>query len=238
MKYQNYIFDLYGTLINIETNEDKPSLWASMAKLYSCFGAIYQGPELRASYIRLCQTEKATFSCKYPEICLDQVFTNLFTEKGILPDASLVYYIGNTFRCLSRSRFSLYPGISDMLATLHAQGKRIYLLSNAQRIFTYQELAQLGLLPYFDGIFISSDHGIKKPDPDYMKKLLQTYSLDPTQSIMIGNEIQSDIAIANACHMDSVYIRSQDFETLPDDVPATYLIMDGDFSKLSELLCK
>ena len=25
--YQNYIFDLYGTLVDIRTNERKPSLW-------------------------------------------------------------------------------------------------------------------------------------------------------------------------------------------------------------------
>lgn len=238
MKYTNYIFDLYGTLVNIETNEDQDSLWESIAKLYSCFGANYTGSELQASYAKLCQAEKETFTCEYPEICLDNVFRNLFVEKGVLPEESLVYYIGNTFRCLSRSVFALYPGITETLQTLKKQGKHVYLLSNAQRIFTYQELSQLGILPYFDGIFISSDHGIKKPDPAYMNKLLDTYSLKKEDSVMIGNEIQTDITIANACGMDSLYIRSQDFEPLPQTVPATYQILDGDFLKLSELLTK
>ncbi len=37
--YQNYIFDLYGTLLDIRTDEDDPLLWDRMAALYSCCGA-------------------------------------------------------------------------------------------------------------------------------------------------------------------------------------------------------
>lgn len=29
--YQNYIFDLYGTLVDIHTNENKHYLWEKMA---------------------------------------------------------------------------------------------------------------------------------------------------------------------------------------------------------------
>ena len=27
MKYKNYIFDLYGTLVDIRTDEDRPEVW-------------------------------------------------------------------------------------------------------------------------------------------------------------------------------------------------------------------
>lgn len=33
--YRNFIFDLYGTLVDIHTNEYKPSLWKKMALFYS-----------------------------------------------------------------------------------------------------------------------------------------------------------------------------------------------------------
>ena len=33
MKYKNYIFDLYGTLADIETDEQEMKLWKKMAKL-------------------------------------------------------------------------------------------------------------------------------------------------------------------------------------------------------------
>ena len=36
--YENYFFDLYGTLVDIRTDENKPLLWHSMADLYSLCG--------------------------------------------------------------------------------------------------------------------------------------------------------------------------------------------------------
>lgn len=234
--YQNLIFDLYGTLIDIETNEDQTELWEQMAKLYSCFGATYNAEELRNQYICFCKKEAASMTGDYCEICLDSVFANLFVDKGILPESSLVYYIGNTFRVLSRSVFSLYPGTIELLKQMKEAGKKIYLLSNAQRIFTYQELVESGLIPYFDGIFISSDHGIKKPNPAYLEKLISTYKLKREECIMIGNEIASDIQIANACGIDSIYLRTQTFEALPEKIPATHILLEPTMQKLGNLL--
>ena len=41
-EYRNYIFDLYGTLVDISTNEAKASLWKNMAWLFSMMGASYE----------------------------------------------------------------------------------------------------------------------------------------------------------------------------------------------------
>ena len=32
MKYENYIFDLYGTLVDIHTDEEKTELWEKLAQ--------------------------------------------------------------------------------------------------------------------------------------------------------------------------------------------------------------
>ena len=39
--YKNYLFDLYGTLVDINTNEWKSYLWKKMAELYGFEGAFY-----------------------------------------------------------------------------------------------------------------------------------------------------------------------------------------------------
>ena len=45
--YQNYIFDLYGTLIDMWTDEYMPTLWKQMAAFYSLKGAAYTAKELK-----------------------------------------------------------------------------------------------------------------------------------------------------------------------------------------------
>ena len=39
--YQNYIFDLYGTLVDIRTDEWQAQLWKKLQLLYNYHGAGY-----------------------------------------------------------------------------------------------------------------------------------------------------------------------------------------------------
>ncbi len=45
--YKNYIFDLYGTLIDINTDEWSAKLWKSLQILYAYHGAEYTPQEIR-----------------------------------------------------------------------------------------------------------------------------------------------------------------------------------------------
>jgi ribonucleotide monophosphatase NagD (HAD superfamily) len=55
---------------------------------------------------------------------------------------------------------------------------------------------------------------------------------------MIGNDCSSDIAVANACGMDSLFIHANISPPLPKEIPATYAIIDGDFRKVASLILK
>ena len=57
--YKNFIFDLYGTLVDIETDEEKESLWEKTARMYRYKQAEYTGAELRKAYIQYVEEEKA-----------------------------------------------------------------------------------------------------------------------------------------------------------------------------------
>ena len=36
--YKNYLFDLYGTLVDIHTNEDSPAFWRNVSRLLGMQG--------------------------------------------------------------------------------------------------------------------------------------------------------------------------------------------------------
>ena len=74
---------------------------------------------------------------------------------------------------------------------------------------------------------------------DLEEYLLKKYNLDRKKSIMIGNDISCDVGVANACQMDSLYIHSNISPSLSEeDIPATHIILDGDFTKVSSLILK
>lgn len=238
--YQNYIFDLYGTLVDIRTDEEQRALWDKMCLLYGGFGAVYTPEELHALYKKLVSEKEKSAKEKnaressikeqnmgyqggeqnrranerlyahesYPEIPIEDVFRELFAARGIMPSEEFVIYTGYLFRVLSTSHIRLYAGARELLQRLHEKNRGVYLLSNAQRIFTERELRYLRIEDCFDGILISSDYGVKKPDERFFRILLKKYRIAPECALMIGNDLDSDIAGAKAAGMDTFYIHS------------------------------
>jgi len=243
--YQNYIFDLYGTLVDIRTNERRQVLWNKMSLFYGYYGAVYAPEELKASYDALILAkeknagyrEKGTDDTEeerlyahesYPEIPIEEVFRELYTGKGVEPSEELVVHTGQMFRALSTHHIRLYAGAKELLQQLHERNRGVYLLSNAQRIFTEQELRYLQIWDCFDGILISSDCGVKKPDERFFRILLEKYRIEPGNALMIGNDLDSDIAGAKRVGMDTFYIHSaiSPKGSRPSDADHTMMRMD------------
>lgn len=241
--YKNYIFDLYGTLIDINTEEWSKELWKKMVFMYSYRGAQYTPDELNSEYGRLVEKEKKSVRRRHPEfsvidIKIEKVFRKLYTQKGVKVTKAQVLFTAEAFRCFSTKYIKLYDGVIDLLDTLKANGKKIYLLSNAQRVFTENELNMFGLTPYFDGIYISSDAECSKPDSNYYKALFDKYGLEKSESVMIGNDYISDIGGAHSFGIDSLYIHQSISPEIKGELKSNYKVMDGDVFKIKELVLK
>ncbi len=238
--YKNYIFDLYGTLVDIRTNENKPSLWKNMTLIYAMNGAKYTAVELKEAYSTLVQEQIAAVPAeKYttnPEPQIEYVFQKLFTQKGVDASMELAMATGKTFRALSLKFVRLYDGVKELFDAIHANGGKAYLLSNAQRIFTEPEIRMLGIYDYFDAVLISSDEGCAKPDIKFYNCVLERYGLDPKESIMIGNDYRTDIQGSHNAGLDSLYLHTAISPKIAGECPAKYKIMSGSLVEAREAL--
>lgn len=243
--YDNYIFDLYGTLADIRTNEDKPYLWQKMSEFYTSLGASYTSRQLQREFRRLTgeaiervQREAVSFGQRnvLAEPDLTGVFQRLFQEKGVSCDRQTARLAAVFFRTLSRQLLRVYDGVKETLQELHDRGKRLYLLSNAQSDFTRPELELLGLTGYFDGILISSEEGCKKPCLAFFHRLLERYDLDPARCLMVGNDEEADIGGAADAGMDSLYLHTATSSQPQGRYKPTYCVMDGDWKKVADIL--
>lgn len=215
--YCNYIFDLYGTLVDISVDEADKDLWKHMSLLYGYYGAIYEPEELHQAYLASVKKKDEILRKEYaveyvheshPEILYDEIFRDLYTDRGVIPDSPLVLHTAQMFRACSVKYIRLYAHAKELLTALRQAGRSVYLLSNAQRIFTEYELRYLGIYDLFDGIQISSDHGCKKPDERFYRILMERFALRPEESLMIGNNMYDDIEGAARAGIDSLYIHS------------------------------
>lgn len=240
--YQTCIFDLYGTLVDIHTDEEQTLLWQKMALFYGFYEAYYSPLELKRAFKETIDAmEEGKRGIRkdgheaFPEIKIEIVFQKLFEKKGVSADMTLAIHTGQFFRVLSMDYIRLYDGTDRMLNTLKQNGKKLYLLSNAQRIFTEYEMKALGIFRYFDGIFISSDHDYRKPDVRFFEALLQTYRISAESAIMIGNDGVCDIKGAKAAGLAALYIHSNISPNEP--VPAAdYVLEKMDMQRVTEIL--
>lgn len=211
MKYTDLIFDLYGTLVDIHTEEDA-LVWEKTALYFGFYGAHYTGPELQEAFRTAMEARQAkagqSYEC-FPDIPFEQVMASLFRDKGVEENArQLGVNAAQLFRISSMEYIRLYPKVLEALAMLREKGYRLWLLSNAQQIFTAYELRHLGLGDQLDGIWLSSDYGCRKPDIRFYRALLEERQLDPKRCLMIGNDRDTDIAGAKAAGMATLYMHT------------------------------
>ena len=253
MKYTDLVFDLYGTLVDIHTEEDAV-VWDKCALYFGFYGAHYTGKELKSAFRSAMQKREAqagqSYEC-FPDIPFEQVMTELFADKGITENADALGVIAaQLFRIASIEYINLYPGALDALALLREKGYRLWLLSNAQHIFTAYELRHLGLGTQLDGIYISSDYGCRKPDIRFYDALIREQNLTPDKCLMIGNDRETDIAGARAAGMDTLYMhtnltpqeQAEAHPALSPDVApegCRHFEYEGyDWQQLSQLICQ
>ncbi len=206
--YQTYLFDLYGTLADIHTDEESPEFWQNVARDLD-----FDRPEaLKQAYgagVRAAQEAAEADSRLFPEIDLAPVLENLLIMGEKPHDSEAVRRFGARFRELSLRKLTLFPGAKELLEGLRKKGKAVYLLSNAQALFTRPELEMLGLSGCFDGIMLSSEAGVKKPDPRFYLAMLQKYAIDPERALMVGNDDLADCHGAAAAGLDSRYVATE-----------------------------
>lgn len=242
MQYENYLFDLYGTLVDIHTEENRPEVWQRLSYFYGYYGANYTPEELRRSYEEIIQRTEGIMKGDnhemFPELQIEDVFLELYTAKGVKADKTLAVHAGQFFRVLTTDYVKLYDGAVELLDFLKKQGKRVCLLSNAQRIFTEYEMRSLGIYDKFDEVYISSDYQCKKPDIQFYNAIINELHLNKNKTIMIGNDNRCDIEGAKAAGLDTFYIHSnispevEDFST----VKSTYLLKKMNLREVKKIL--
>ena len=235
--YTNYIFDLYGTLIDINTDEENIEFWYKLSLFYSFKGAIYEAIELKNSYKTLVKLTLSTLNnTDYPDFPLESIFSKLYINKGVMPSNDLITDTAHLFRTLSIKYIKLYDNVIELLELLKKKGKKVYLLSNSQRIFTLYEMKLLGIEKYFDDILFSADYNVCKPDMKFYNTLINKHNLDIKDSIMIGNDYICDIEGASNVGLDSLYLHSNLSPEITGNLKSTYSIMEFDITKIYELI--
>lgn len=102
----------------------------------------------------------------------------------------------------------LVPDVADALRQFKAQGHRLALVADARPDTPPNVLRQHGLYHLFDAFAISEVVGASKPDPRLFRVALDALGVtanDYGRVVMVGNNLERDIAGANRLGLISVF---------------------------------
>ncbi len=226
MAIRGILFDLYGTLIDIETDETKNSIYRGIAHFLTYHGIYRHRQEVRDHYYRIMKEQKELGGEKYPEIDVESIWNIFLAEETVKGDherQELALILAQLYRAISRKRLRLYPGVMSVLDALRP-AYRMALVSDAQPCYALPEIKAVGLDGYFNPIVISARHGFRKPDKRLFEKALTQMKLSPTEVICVGNDMYRDIYGATRLGIKSIFFDSNQGEKSHENTTPDYVV--------------
>jgi 2-haloacid dehalogenase len=100
-----------------------------------------------------------------------------------------------------------FDGTVAVLSDVREAGLRIYALTNWSAE-TFPRARQLfPFLEWFEGIVVSGDEGIRKPDPEIWRRLISRYGIDPTATVFI-DDMPRNVEIATEFGFEAIRFES------------------------------
>lgn len=135
----------------------------------------------------------------------------------------------------SRVQWRRAPGVAGVLRHLRQKGYRLGVVSNtgfpAGQVLR-QVLAADGMLLYFEAFAFSDELGIRKPNPEIFRPVLERLGVEPAAAAHIGDRPGVDVAGAHAAGMRAIRYAGLHDEPGPPEAEAVI----HDFRELPAVL--
>ena len=201
--HRNFLFDLDQTLLDFHASEYKALGIVLRANGLSFSDEIYRAFKAYNKSLWL-ELEKGTIS-------RTELFTKRFLDvfsrcEGDSSGLDPLRVNDDFIRTMSVNGV-LMDGALDFVRKVKETipNARIYIASNGATINAKGRIASTGLGRYIDGLFISEDMGVTKPDPAFFDLCLERIGEPRSSCIMIGDSLSSDMLGAKNASLDSVW---------------------------------
>lgn len=200
------IFDCYGTLIDINTDESSSYTYDAVSKWLQYQGVKIDSLVLKEEYRNKAKYIVESSAESHPEIKVEEVFESICSENAIweIDAQKLGIETSRVFRSASLRTIEAYPQSLMFIEKYRDLHKCI--VSNGQRVFSELELQFLGLHQHFDFIIFSSDVGYKKPDTRMFEQALEIMGLEAHEVMSIGDTPENDIFPPQELGMQAMHI--------------------------------
>lgn len=136
----------------------------------------------------------------------------LSVGNGLEVNENLCLEMSDRFLDFCSSKPGVVEGAHELMEHLRRRGYRMHMTSNGFHEVQYKKLAACGLRDYFDTIILSEDAGVNKPSPQYFDYALRQSGAMRESTLMIGDNLQTDILGALNAGIDAILFNRWDVD--------------------------
>jgi len=136
----------------------------------------------------------------------------LSVGNGLEVNENLCLEMSDRFLDFCSSKPGVVEGAHELMEHLRRRGYRMHMTSNGFHEVQYKKLAACGLRDYFDTIILSEDAGVNKPSPQYFDYALRQSGATRESTLMIGDNLQTDILGALNAGIDALLFNRWDVD--------------------------
>ena len=165
-----------------------------------------------------------------PYLIVERFRRPLSTGNGLDVTEQLCLEMSDRFLDFCSSKPGVVEGAHELMDYLKQKGYRMHMCSNGFHEVQYKKLAACGLRSYFDTIILSEDAGANKPSPLYFDYALKVSGADKATTLMIGDNLQTDIMGAHQAGLDTILFNRWKVEH--SDVPTHIVATLGEIMNI------
>ena len=139
-----------------------------------------------------------------PYLIVERFRRPLSVGHGLEVTEAFCLEVGDRFLDYCSNKPGVVEGAHELMDYLRQRGYRMHMTSNGFHEVQYKKLAACGLRDYFDTIILSEDAGVNKPSPQYFDYALQVSGAQRGTTLMIGDNLQTDILGALNAGIDAI----------------------------------
>ena len=216
MRYKAVLFDIDDTLLDFQTGNRNAvnQLMDELGYLHphrydqyetvnlECWAALEKGEMTQAELRR-------------------ERFIRFFDRYSVPGDP---FYAAERFAELLGEQSILMPHAEEVVRELSEQ-LPVIIVTNGITTIQRSRLAKSPLKDLVSGVVISEEAGVSKPRPEIFMMAIEPLGIAPSETLMVGDGINSDIQGANNAGIDACWLNPLGV-SLPNGIHAEYIIKD------------
>jgi HAD superfamily hydrolase (TIGR01509 family) len=242
MKLKAVLFDMGGTIETFVSTSEQRLKSVPGIREYLQSAGIDLGLDDKAllevvtkgikKYHEYCLKSLIEFPCE--QVWREFILADFPCDKSRLADVAepLMVYIENSFYIRQ-----MRPEIPEVLEAIHEMGLKTGIISNVNSIHQVPgNLEKYRIRQYFDTVVLSSEYGIRKPDPSIFHYTARLLNVPTSACAYIGDRIARDVIGAKKAGFRLAIQIEHDFDHGEEDTGAVPDAVIRDMRELLDIL--